>query len=201
MNQRYQQLKQIKDAVLSLADSPLFEYRKKHHYLPVIGEGSHQAEIMFVGEAPGENEAKTGRPFCGAAGRVLNDFLAQAGLSRKDVYITNIVKDRPPGNRDPSEKEIEIYSPFLIKQIEVIQPKIIATLGRFAMSFMMKNYNLEEKMGKISSIHGKVFSTKLDYGQIYLVPLYHPAVALYQHSMKKILENDFQVLTTIDSLA
>ncbi|MEA2056392.1 MAG: uracil-DNA glycosylase, partial [Patescibacteria group bacterium] len=154
----------------------------------------------FIGEAPGENEAKSGRPFCGAAGKVLDGFLKQVGLSRKDVYITNIVKDRPPGNRDPSEKEISIYAPFLIKQIEVIQPRIIATLGRFAMGFMMKNYGLKDKLGKISSLHGKVFSTKSDYGQVYLVPLYHPAVVLYQNSMKKTLENDFQVLTTIDSL-
>jgi DNA polymerase len=199
-NSRYQQLKQIKDKIVSLKQSPLYEYRRKNGYVPVIGQGSHEADIMFIGEAPGENEAETGRPFCGAAGRILDELLNSVGLDRDEVYITNVVKDRPPGNRDPKPKEIKLYTPFLVKQIEIIQPRFIATLGRFAMKFIMREYGLKDELGKISDLHGQVFSLDLKYGQVYLVPLYHPAVALYQHSMKQTLVEDFQVLTTIDSL-
>ncbi len=199
-NVRYQQLKRIRDKIVTLKDSPLYEYRRNNEYVPVIGQGSHQAGIMFIGEAPGENEAKTGRPFCGAAGRILDELLNSVGLKRDEVYITNVVKDRPPGNRDPKPEEIKLYTPFLVKQIEIIQPQVVATLGRFAMKFIMKEYGLKNELGKISDLHGQVFSLDLKYGQVYLVPLYHPAVALYQHSMKQTLKKDFQVLTTIDSL-
>jgi uracil-DNA glycosylase len=98
---RTQQLRQIRDEVISLASSPLYAERQKNGVYPVIGEGDHYAKIMFVGEAPGRNEAKTGRPFVGAAGKILDELLVSAGIERKDVYITNIVKDRPPFNRDP----------------------------------------------------------------------------------------------------
>ena len=108
-----QELKKIKDEVVALVASPLYAYRVDNDYLPVIGEGSHSAKIMFVGEAPGKNEAKTGRPFCGRAGKVLDNLLASVGIDRQDVYVTNIVKDRPQGNRDPLPEEIEIYAPFL----------------------------------------------------------------------------------------
>src|SRR3989344_3352600 len=115
-NDRTEQLRKIKDEVLVLKESPLYEDRIKNQVFPVIGEGSHYAKIMFVGEAPGKNEAKTGRPFVGAAGKLLDEFLASAGIKREDVYITNIVKDRPPLNRDPFPNEIDIYSPFLDRQ-------------------------------------------------------------------------------------
>src|SRR5665213_20886 len=134
-DRKYEALKKIRDEVLSLKESPLYEYRTSNQYLPVIGEGSHDAQIMFVGEAPGKNEAKTGRPFAGAAGKILNELLESVGIAREDVYITNIVKDRPQENRDPTPKEIELYGPFLDRQIEIIQPKIIATLGRHSMSY------------------------------------------------------------------
>lgn len=197
---KYQQLKKIKQEIVGLKQSPLYDYRRKHNYHPVIGEGSHDAEIMFIGEAPGENEAETGRPFCGAAGRILDELLQEAGLKRDQVYITNVVKDRPPGNRDPKPKEIKLYAPFLKRQIEIIKPEVIAPLGRFAMRFVFKNYNLEDELQKISQIHGRVFTTVASCGQISVVPLYHPAVALYQHSMKETLNEDFQVLTTLESL-
>ena len=96
-----EQMKEIRDEILVLKTSPLYEYRTSNNYFPVIGEGSHDAKIMFVGEAPGRNEAKTGRPFCGAAGKVLDQLLAHAGILRNTVYVTNIVKDRPPENRNP----------------------------------------------------------------------------------------------------
>src|SRR3989344_7238990 len=105
-------MKAIRDEVLGLTNSPLYIYRTDNKYFPVIGEGSHDAKIMVVGEAPGRNEAKTGRPFCGAAGQILDDLLASINIPRTDVYITNIVKDRPPSNRDPLPSEIELYAPF-----------------------------------------------------------------------------------------
>src|SRR5687768_17220991 len=113
MPEKSGELKRIKDEVLALSTSPLFEYRKSNGYFPVIGEGDHDAKIMFIGEAPGENEAKTGKPFCGRAGKVLDDLLNSVGIDREDVYVTNIVKDRPPKNRDPLPEEIELYAPFL----------------------------------------------------------------------------------------
>src|SRR3990167_7466948 len=143
-------LKEIKDEVVVLTASPLYGERIKNKYFPVIGGGNHSAEIMFIGEAPGENEAKTGRPFCGRAGKVLDELLVSVGIERRDVYVTNIVKDRPPGNRDPFPDEIAIYAPFLDRQIEIIKPKIIATLGRFSMQYVMSRYGLEEKLSSIS---------------------------------------------------
>ncbi len=188
------QLKQIRDAVLNLKESPLYEYRVKNHYYPVIGEGNHDAEIVFIGEAPGKNEAEQARPFCGAAGRILDEMLGSINLDRKSVYITNIVKDRPPDNRDPSPEEINLYSPFLIQQIQIIQPRVIATLGRFSMKFILDAFSLPESTQTITALHGKTIHTKTSYGEIDIVPLYHPAVALYSGSSKQTLLNDVQVL-------
>jgi len=186
-------LKKIKDEVVALSTSPLYNERVKNKYLPVIGEGSHSAEVMFVGEAPGENEAKTGRPFCGRAGKVLDDLLASVGIERKDVYVTNIVKDRPPGNRDPFPDEIEIYAPFLDRQIEIIKPKIVATLGRFSMQYIMNRYGLEWELDSISKLHGKIFQTT----NFKFVPLYHPAAAIYNQNLLSILKEDFKVIKTL----
>jgi len=126
-----EQLRKIKDTIVNLTESPLYDYRKENGYFPVIGQGNHYAEIKFIGEAPGKNEAETGRPFCGASGRILDELLESIQLKREDVYVTNIVKDRPPNNRDPHKAELELYAPFLEQQIDIIQPKIIATLGVF----------------------------------------------------------------------
>ena len=188
------QMRTIRDEILTLKKSPLYEYRTANNFFPVIGEGSHDAAIMFVGEAPGRNEAKTGRPFCGASGRVLDELLASIGVDRKEVYITNIVKDRPPENRDPSPSEIEIYGPFLDRQIEIIQPKIIATLGRYAMGYIMPKFGLEFELEPISRNHGKTFDGQTSYGSIKVVPLYHPAVAVYNSHTLDSLKKDFQVL-------
>jgi len=149
---------------------------------------------MFVGEAPGRNEAKTGRPFCGAAGKILDELLESAGIKREKVYITNIVKDRPPFNRDPLPEEIKIYAPFLNRQIEIIRPKIIATLGRFSMQYIMENFGLKNELGPISKLHGKMFKTKMSYGDIQVAVLYHPAVAVYNAKMKDELKKDFAIL-------
>jgi DNA polymerase len=189
-NGRTEQLRKIKDEIINAKDSPLYDYRIKNKYFPVIGEGSHNAKIMFIGEAPGKNEAETGRPFCGAAGHVLDELLESIGLNRKEVYITNILKDRPPMNRDPLPNEIEFYAPFLDRQIKIIKPEIIATLGRFSMAYIMKKFGLESELKSTSAMHGKVFSA----GEIKIIPLYHPAVAIYKASEKEILKKDFAVL-------
>ena len=193
MENKTEQMKKIKDEIVAAKDSPLYDYRVKNKYFPVIGEGSHSAKIIFIGEAPGRNEAETGRPFCGASGRVLDELLASIGIDRKEVYITNIVKDRPPENRDPLPNEMEFYALFLDRQIEIIKPRIIATLGRFSMAYIMKKFGLETELKSISIIHGKVFTAKTSYGEIKIIPLYHPAVAVYGTN-KEILKKDFKVL-------
>lgn len=191
---REDQLEKIRQEVEDLEASPLYTYRKEQAYLPVIGEGDPDADVMFVGEAPGRNEAQSGRPFVGAAGKILDELLASIGLERRQVYITNIVKDRPPENRDPRQDEIEIYAPFLLRQIAIIQPKVIATLGRFAMDFILEQFGAEEQGGKISQLHGKPIQVDADYGEVFVLPLYHPAFALYQRNKKDILEYDFKKL-------
>ncbi len=194
LDPRYRALKEIKDELLEFKASPLYEYRTKNNYHPVVGEGSHFAKIIFIGEAPGENEAKLARPFCGASGRILDELLRSINLKREDVYISNIVKDRPPENRDPTPQEIELYTPFLDRQITIIQPMIIATLGRFSMQYIMDKFHLTEKLGPISKLHGKIFEAKSSWGIVKIIPLFHPAVALYGASKKVDLLNDFKAL-------
>ena len=189
-----EQLGAIGEEVRNLEKSPLYQYRKNHHYQAVIGEGDPYAEIMFIGEAPGKQEAKSGRPFVGSAGRVLDELLSHIDLQRDDVYITNVVKDRPPENRDPHVDEIEIYTPFLIRQIEIIEPKVIATLGRFAMDFILDQFEMPQKGEKISNLHGQELQAQTPFGKVTVVPLYHPAVALYNRDQRATLEKDFEVL-------
>ncbi len=187
-------MKEIRDEVLSLTVSSLYEYRTANHYWPVIGEGSHEAAIMFVGEAPGKNEAKTARPFCGAAGKILDELLASIGLPRADVYVTNIVKDRPPDNRDPSPDEIALYGPFLDRQIDIIRPKVLATLGRFSLGYILQKYSAPERFDNISKLHGQVVAVAAPHGQMSVVALYHPAAAIYNQALKDTLKTDFQAL-------
>jgi len=197
MNEKYELLKKIKDEVVNLKEGELASLRKQNGVFPVVGEGSHDAPIMFVGEAPGKNEAATGRPFCGAAGKVLTGMIESVGLKREDVYITNIVKDRPPDNRDPFPAEIKLYAPFLDKQIEIIQPKVIATLGRFSMAYIMEKFGLVAELKSISQIHGKAFAVKASYGDIKIITLYHPAVALYNGGMREQLLKDFEIIKNL----
>jgi len=190
------ELQKVKDEVVGIT-SDLAAFRREHAYLPVIGEGSSNASIMFIGEAPGENEAKQGRPFVGRSGQFLNELLESVGIPREEVYITNIVKDRPPKNRDPKTDEIELYAPFLDRQIEIIKPKVIATLGRFSMAYIMNRYGLSSMTGPISKLHGQVFNTEIAGEKVKIVPLYHPAVALYNPGSKEELQKDFEIIQTI----
>jgi len=149
----------------------------------VFGEGNPDADIMFIGEAPGKNEDIQGKPFVGAAGRFLDEMLSSIKLNRKQIYITNIVKYRPPNNRDPLPEEKSAFLPYLIKQIDVIQPPLIVLLGRHSMECFLPNQ-------QISKIHGQPKRVK---GQVYL-PLFHPAAALYNGMMRQELINDFQAI-------
>jgi DNA polymerase len=191
---KQERIKEITTSVKNLKASPLYDYRQENDYSPVIGEGNLDAKIMFIGEAPGKQEAESGRPFVGAAGRILDELLDSIGLDREDVYITNVVKDRPPDNRDPHVKEIKLYKPFLIQQIDIIQPQVIVTLGRFAMNFILEEFDMDEQGQKISELHGQTLQTNASYGTVSVLPLYHPAVTFYGQDRKKDLEADFQKL-------
>lgn len=146
----------------------------------VFGDGNPDADIVFVGEAPGKNEDIQGKPFVGAAGKFLNEMLESIGLNREDVYITNIVKYRPPNNRDPLSEEKDAFLPFLQAQIEVIQPKVVIPLGRHSMNCFLPDL-------QISKVHGQPKRYK---NMVYL-PLYHPAAALYNGGMRNTLLEDF----------
>lgn len=191
---KYEEMKKIRDEVMALKGSPLYEYRVKNKYHPVLGEGSHDASILFVGEAPGKNEAIQGRPFVGAAGKLLDQMLAANDIPRGEVYITNIVKDRPPENRDPLPSEIEAYGPYLDRQIDIIQPNVVATLGRFSYAYIMKKFDMDLFLEPISRAHGSVFEATTSYGAIKIVPLYHPAAAIYNQKLKDTLFKDFEIL-------
>ena len=197
-NLKDEELRKIRDEVISCNKCNLRKTRK----FPVIGEGNHQARIMFVGEAPGARENETGHPFCGAAGKILDDLLNSVGIKRSDVYIANILKCRPPENRDPLKEEITACSPYLVRQIEIIKPKVVCALGRFAMNFLMGKFGLKNEIQPISIAHGKVYTAKVDTGEnisedfeeVKIIAFYHPAVVAYNANMKKELEKDFEVL-------
>ena len=152
----------------------------------VMGDGNVDADIVFIGEAPGKNEDLQGLPFVGAAGKFLNEMLAGIGLDRSDIYITNIVKYRPPNNRDPLPEEKQAFWPYLLRQLQVIEPKVVVTLGRHSMEYFLPEQ-------RISAIHGQ--PVRKD-GQVYL-PLFHPAAALYNGGMRQTLIDDFAKIPAV----
>ncbi|MFL5919493.1 MAG: uracil-DNA glycosylase [Gaiellaceae bacterium] len=151
----------------------------------VFGSGDPNADLIFVGEAPGFHEDKQGVPFVGAAGKLLDQLLAGIGLTRADVYVANVLKCRPPGNRDPLPDEIEACEGHLWKQIELIQPRVVATLGNFATKL------LSGRPTGITRVHGQEQETTLGGRRVLLYPLYHPAAALYTPRMLEVLQSDF----------
>jgi uracil-DNA glycosylase family 4 len=159
----------------------------------VMSDGNIDADIVFIGEAPGKNEDEIGLPFIGAAGKFLDEMLVTAGMKRSDVYITNIVKYRPPNNRDPLPEEKKAFWPYLVRQLDVIRPKIVVTLGRHSMEYFLPD-------NKISMIHGEPQRIAFGQNQIVIVPLYHPAAALYNGSLRATLIEDFIKLSTIINL-
>ena len=161
----------------------------------VMGDGNPDADIVFIGEAPGKKEDIQGIPFVGAAGKFLNEMLASIGMERQDIYITNIVKYRPPENRDPLPEEKHAFLPYLQAQLEVIQPKILVTLGRHSTNCFLSGL-------QISQIHGEPQSIRLDFRQsgdltLIILPLYHPAAALYNGGMRQTLLDDFAAIPNI----
>jgi len=163
----------------------------------VFGDGNPDAEIVFIGEAPGKNEDIQGKPFVGAAGKFLDEMLGMIDLKREDIYITNIVKYRPPGNRDPLPDEKKAFLPYLQSQLEVIQPKVVVTLGRHSMNCFLPDL-------QISQVHGQPKRVKLalkqdtnDSYSVVIMPLFHPAAALYNSSMRQTLIDDFLLIPAI----
>lgn len=187
-------LQEVYNDVFELKKSPLYKYRLQNNYVPVIGEGNPDASIVFIGEAPGKNEALTGKPFCGASGKILDELLHSVTINRSDVYISSIVKDRPPENRYPTPEEIEIYSPFLDRQLVIIQPQVVVTLGRLSMEYIMNKFGLADKLAPISTIHGKIFDGTGIFKNIKVIPLFHPAVALYRRDKYATMKKDFEIL-------
>ncbi len=171
------------EALNQIAEEVSVCTRCELHYsrkIAVPGEGPASAEIMFIGEGPGFHENEQGRPFVGAAGKLLDELLSKIDMQRDQVFITNIVKCRPPGNRDPELQEIETCDPYLEGQIQAINPKVIVTLGRYSMARFLPNV-------KISVIHGQAMRVR---GRL-IVPMYHPAAGLHQRSLMPAIEEDF----------
>jgi DNA polymerase len=176
------------------ADLPL----KKGHNL-VFGKGNPDAKIMFIGEAPGAQEDRKGIPFVGSAGKELDDLLGSIELTIEDVYIANILKYRPPENRNPTKSEIASHTPFLIEQIKIIQPDVIVTLGNFATKFVLAGFSHEkmDDVDGITRVHGKIKQIKLGRDVFLVLPTYHPAAILYNRSLRSQIEEDFIELRKI----
>jgi len=191
-DQKYNLLLAIKETVVSCQKCGLYKTR----ILPVVGQGNHNAQIMFIGEAPGANEDKTGVPFCGRAGEILNLLLTSVGIKREDVYIANILKDRPPANRKPATEEITACTAYLLRQIAIIEPKIIATLGNYATHFILEKFGAPGSQLGISRLRGKKFPVQDPTTQnpYIIIPLYHPAVAVYNSRSLDELKSDFKII-------
>jgi uracil-DNA glycosylase family 4 len=161
----------------------------------VVGSGSLDASIILVGEAPGRKEDESGLPFVGSAGKLLDRLLGEAGLSREDVFITNIVKCRPPGNRRPKKTEVEPCEPYLDEQLSIIRPHVVAPMGNSPLAYFQGRYGLPRKV--VGDVHGEAFKVKESWGEVTLMPLYHPAAAIYNRRLLKELEEDMGKLARL----
>ena len=161
----------------------------------VMGEGNLGADIVFIGEAPGKKEDEVGRPFVGASGKFLDEMLTMVGLERSDVYVTNIVKYRPPNNRDPSSAEKKAFLPYLLEQLQIIDPKVIVTLGRHSMEYFLPDMTITQAHGRV--VHKKIAQPDGKTTEWLIMPLYHPAAALYNGSLRTVLMADMQQLGKI----
>lgn len=195
--EKQKRLDQIKAAIVKDNICPELAKAAKHM---VFGEGNPDADIVFIGEAPGKNEDETGLPFIGAAGKFLDEMLKGIGLKRPDVYITSILKYRPPKNRDPFPEEKKAFLPYLQAQLEVIQPKLVVTLGRHSTNCFLPDL-------QISKIHGEAKRVKISMKQhesdvltLVILPLFHPAAALYNGSLRQTLIDDFNHIPRVIEL-
>jgi len=183
-----QLMEHVASKVMACEKCGLWKKRKN----PVLGEGNLDADVLLIGEAPGYWEDAKGKPFVGSAGEILDETLSKIGLSRDSVYITNILKCRPPENRDPSASEIKACVPYLNQQIRIIKPKIIVTLGRHSTPYIFSKCGLAG--GGITKVHGRTYEVKLLGLRVLPVPTYHPAAVLYNPKYRGALERDFQLL-------
>jgi len=181
--EKKEELEKISEEIAVCKKCPLFKTATN----PVPGNGNPEAEILFIGEAPGFMENQRGIPFCGAAGKLLDELLTSIGLNRDKVFVANILKHRPPDNREPLPEEIEACKYYLDRQIKVISPKAIVTLGRFSMYKFLP-------LGKISLDHGKGRIIEYNGSRVILVPMFHPAAALRGQDVEQMLRNDFKNL-------
>jgi len=179
-----------------LKDDPTPELRQGATQL-VFGDGNPDSETVFIGEAPGKNEDLQGKPFVGAAGKFLNEMLEMIGLKREDIYITNIVKYRPPNNRDPSPEEKKAFLPYLQSQLEVIQPKVVITLGRHSMNCFLPDLQISQVHGQPKRVRLSLKENSRDTYQVVILPLFHPAAALYNGAMRQTLIDDFALIPNI----
>lgn len=182
MKSKQAQLDQLAQQIM--ADASFAELAEQATQL-VMGEGSLDTDVVFIGEAPGKREDAAGRPFIGASGKLLDTMLDSIGLSREQIYITNIVKYRPPNNRDPKPVEKANFWPYLLQQLDVIQPKLVVTLGRHSLEMFLPGT-------VIADMHGQLGEVTIENRHYQLLPLYHPALGLYNGSKRPLLLSDFQ---------
>ena len=188
------QLDAIKQQIIDDGVTP--ELREQATQL-VFGEGNPNADIVIIGEAPGKKEDELGKPFVGASGKFLDSMLEMIDLKREDIYITNIVKYRPPDNRDPKPEEKKAFLPYLQSQLEVIQPKILVTLGRHSMNCFLPDLQISKVHGEPKRVKLSLKSDKDDILEVIILPLYHPAAALYNPTQRQTLIDDFAVIPII----
>ncbi|MEF8878990.1 MAG: type-4 uracil-DNA glycosylase [Candidatus Thermoplasmatota archaeon] len=186
-----EKIDEISNQIKKCRKCPLWKSRTN----AVPGDGDYETKILFIGEAPGHREDKKGLPFVGRAGKILDELLDSISLDRKKVYITNIVKCRPPRNRNPLKSEIKVCTPYLDKQLSLINPKIIVTLGNFATRYIFDKFNLDFE--KISKTHGETFQIEGLGGTFKIMPVYHPAAATYDPNKKTMFLEDFKKLKEI----
>jgi uracil-DNA glycosylase family 4 len=185
----------LRAALINGTDSPLYAQRVANRLLPVLGDGNPDAGIVFIGEAPGKTEAQQGRPFVGASGKVLDELLGGLRLRRADVFITNLIWDYPGGG-EPTPEQIAWYAPHVDRLLLTLDPRVIVPLGRFAAAYVLRLLKRPEQDEKISALHGRLIPARLGDAEIHVVPMLHPAVALYQASQKEALVRGFESLRT-----
>lgn len=188
-------LQEVEKDILSNLQCPLKDVATNL----VFGKGNPDAKIVFIGEAPGATEDKLGKPFVGRAGQELDKLLQTIGLTINDVYITNILKYRPPKNRDPKPEEIARHTPYLIAQIKIINPRVIITLGNFSTKFVLSKFSVEgmNKIEGVSKLHGKPREVTVNENTWTVVPMYHPAAMLYRPQLREVIERDFKKVEKI----
>ena len=186
LTEKQQKIEKIRNQISVCTRCAL--HKTRTHTVP--GEGDVNADIMFIGEAPGRNEDIQGKPFVGRAGEVFDKLLSSIGISRQQIYLCNILKCRPPGNRNPLNSEIRACVGSLDLQIKVVNPKVIGTLGSFSTTYIFEKFKIPQE--KISSVAGKIIDVETSFGHKKIIPVFHPAVAIYNVHKTDLLENHFQ---------